>query len=563
MTELSTAPTTSPANSTSDGNASPQDAGQTPVAPAAASASTVLALLEIGGWKILHNLETTDKNSVVIDHLAVGPGGIFVIDARSWTPSLSSTLGPEQDAIISASGALATQVRMLLPPLARQYVVPLLTYVDASPMSMLRGSIQICTTSMLQGVITSRRPVLNAGEVDDVVTSLSGGLRSSSGAATATSPPSAASTRRGFLRKNSRAAAVDSPSPPPVPAAAAQPVAPPLRFPAPPALAHPAFGNEPVPVDAVWAPVEADAEASDAADEQVAITASEPDDTTAADLVEDLAHPVVPADSTWDLEPEPELHTHAHTDQPEPVGITEPETALAEPEVQDLAHPVVPADSTWDLEPEPELHTHAHVDQPEPLGITEPVSVVTTTTAGPLEPSLAAAALSMPPAPAPTDQRKPGARRKAASQKTGFSRLLPTRTPRTTAGASRRAAVTANAAETDSSQEPDLADASDDGQLTHEFGGASDDGTDSHPMLVDERFSAEDELGEAHESEAADWVEDSEGAPQQEPPATVSEPEPPRAKEPRRLKMRRAKRAGDNEEAEVDLSQMPANLSAR
>ena len=87
MTELSTAPTTGPANSSPEGNAPSQDAGLTPAAPATASASTVLAQLESSGWMILHSLSTTTKNSVVIDHLAIGPGGIFVVDAHSWTPA--------------------------------------------------------------------------------------------------------------------------------------------------------------------------------------------------------------------------------------------------------------------------------------------------------------------------------------------------------------------------------------------------------------------------------------------------------------------------------------------
>ena len=109
MTELSTAPTTSPATSTSDDNAMPQDAGQTPAAPATASASTVLDLLEVCGWKSLHHRQTADKNAIVIDHLAVGPGGVFVIDAHSWNSELATTLGPGQQAIIDASGAVANQ----------------------------------------------------------------------------------------------------------------------------------------------------------------------------------------------------------------------------------------------------------------------------------------------------------------------------------------------------------------------------------------------------------------------------------------------------------------------
>src|SRR5262245_32663700 len=108
MTELSTAPTTSPANSISDGTAPPQEQSAPSSVPATGSAATVLAALEIGGWKTLHHLETAEKNPTQIDHLAIGPGGIFVIDAHSWTPL---TTGPDQTTALNSAAELVNQIR--------------------------------------------------------------------------------------------------------------------------------------------------------------------------------------------------------------------------------------------------------------------------------------------------------------------------------------------------------------------------------------------------------------------------------------------------------------------
>ena len=93
----------------------------------------------------------------MIDHIAIGPGGIFVIDS----PVLAATgtdgiLATVPEAAISAANQLADAIRQIVPPLTRQYVVPVLAYVASAPMSIARGPVQVCTTSMLQRVIESR-----------------------------------------------------------------------------------------------------------------------------------------------------------------------------------------------------------------------------------------------------------------------------------------------------------------------------------------------------------------------------------------------------------------------
>ena len=192
--------------------------------------------------------------------------------------------------------------------------------------------------------------------------------------------------------------------------------------------------------------------------------------------IDDLAHPVIPTDTGWDLEPEIDL-------EPTPAPITAPIDRELDLPIDDLAHPVIPTDTGWDLEPEIDL-------EPTPAPITAPIDreldppiddlaptstadpavaepaviahdpVVPDTTPTPIavvpsppmdspaateavQPTLAAAALTpaVPPpttTPPPAAPRQPGGRRKAQAPKAGLSRLLPNRPARASGRFSRK-----------------------------------------------------------------------------------------------------------------------------
>ena len=364
-------------------------------------------------------------------------------------------------------------------------------------MSMVRGSLHICTTSMLQGVITSRRPVLSAGEIEDVLASLSNGLRSSPGAASATAPSSATPTRRGFLRKASRGSASDTPPSAPgsahvTPAAA---VPPPIE---------PSPRTEPVPPSAeqsvvVDAPV---VEPAHVVSEPISGAIAWPDASASAAVVEPVPpahepqHDYWPEPPTYTAEPEPawtaaesaateapELAHDHRAEETTPLAAADAVPSVVVPtpfddEIADLAHPVVPSDSSWDLVEEPPFEIEQDEDrtplraeprpatwqddsQPEPTAVPGPTPVGLApidppAPVEPIQPSLTISAVSADAStPEPTLPRRPGGRRKAPTSKTGVSRLLPTLTPRPSARSSRRSAA-GSSADGDSSQEGDL-----------------------------------------------------------------------------------------------------------
>jgi hypothetical protein len=170
MTDLSTAPAS---NSDSPRDHDPADAtdvgetsAPTPAGPPD-TASSVLDRLEQAGWRSLHG--RTAPGTKVIDHIAIGPGGIFVIDSHVLDATGTDVhLASVPEAAIVAANHLADAVRQLVPPLTRQYVVPVLAYVASAPMSIARGPVQVCTTSMLQRVIASRTAALSDRDIEEV-----------------------------------------------------------------------------------------------------------------------------------------------------------------------------------------------------------------------------------------------------------------------------------------------------------------------------------------------------------------------------------------------------------
>jgi len=85
-------------------------------------------LAELPGWQVLHDVHWPGRPRANLDHVAVGPGGVVVIDAKNWSGRVSVRDGvlrcqswrkdKELEAIAGATAAVAA----LLPPAHRATV---------------------------------------------------------------------------------------------------------------------------------------------------------------------------------------------------------------------------------------------------------------------------------------------------------------------------------------------------------------------------------------------------------------------------------------------------------
>lgn len=95
----------------------------------------VLHNLECRGWRILHDVHWPGRPKANLDHVAVGPGGVFVIDSKNWSGRVDV-----RDAALRQNGFrrvrecesaadAAAAVAALLEPQRRLLVTPLICLV--------------------------------------------------------------------------------------------------------------------------------------------------------------------------------------------------------------------------------------------------------------------------------------------------------------------------------------------------------------------------------------------------------------------------------------------------
>jgi nuclease-like protein len=130
-------------------------------------AAHALAQLPAEEWHVFHDLHWPGRPRVTIDHVAVGPQGVFVIDTREWAGEVTVTEGILRhggrrrtkvvDQVTSAAASLAG----LLPLLQADTVRPVLCFVAPDPVFGWAGDTMVCSTENLLRMLTSRPPVLD------------------------------------------------------------------------------------------------------------------------------------------------------------------------------------------------------------------------------------------------------------------------------------------------------------------------------------------------------------------------------------------------------------------
>ena len=131
----------------------------------------VLDELSSKGWLALHDVHWPGRQRANLDHILVGPGGIVVIDAKSWSGNvqvLNGVLrqnGYSRERVISAVADQGAAVAALLEPQHRRLVQAWLCMVDQPDMDE-----QSATGVRIQGLATLGRAVEALPDVLDPAT---------------------------------------------------------------------------------------------------------------------------------------------------------------------------------------------------------------------------------------------------------------------------------------------------------------------------------------------------------------------------------------------------------
>lgn len=121
------------------------------------------------GWVGLHDLAWPGRQRANLDHVVVGPGGVFVIDAKNWSGRVEvrdqvlrqNGRQREQSVVSAAEAAIALQG--IVPPPA--YCMGVLCFVRDEPLTGWARDVMVCSTSNLTSMLLSRPSVLSAEDV--------------------------------------------------------------------------------------------------------------------------------------------------------------------------------------------------------------------------------------------------------------------------------------------------------------------------------------------------------------------------------------------------------------
>ncbi|HET9861502.1 MAG TPA: nuclease-related domain-containing protein [Nocardioidaceae bacterium] len=161
----------------------------------------VLAVLP-AGWTALHDVRWPNRRLANIDHIVVGPGGVFVIDSKNWSGHVSiedgrlRQNGRFRDKAVAGCADAGLAIAEIAGTHADK-VFPVLCFAGQSDVAGWCRDVMVCSTDNVTHMLLTRPPVLDAAEVADTRLRLATQLQAPAG-----SVPSTGRTLRPRAVKN-------------------------------------------------------------------------------------------------------------------------------------------------------------------------------------------------------------------------------------------------------------------------------------------------------------------------------------------------------------------------
>ncbi|HEY0888693.1 MAG TPA: nuclease-related domain-containing protein [Nocardioides sp.] len=150
-----------------------------------AATAAVLAQLPPDQWTVFHDLRWPGRKFANVDHIVVGPPGVFVIDSKNWSGSIRvdgdvlRVNGRARDRDVAAAAEAAIAVSQLAPTVTPQQVLPVLCFVrDDDMLAGWARDVMICSTSNLLTMLRTRPAALSDEERQSIGLELDGSMRS-------------------------------------------------------------------------------------------------------------------------------------------------------------------------------------------------------------------------------------------------------------------------------------------------------------------------------------------------------------------------------------------------
>jgi hypothetical protein len=137
--------------------------------------AAVLEQLSTAGWRVLHDVHWPGRPQANLDHVAVGPGGVVVVDAKNWSGTVTVSDGMlrqngyRRQQTLEAAGAAAAAVTAMLAPghRSRVHVAVCLVQQELDAQRLPPGVV-VVGLSELAPWLTQLPPALSPEAVDAV-----------------------------------------------------------------------------------------------------------------------------------------------------------------------------------------------------------------------------------------------------------------------------------------------------------------------------------------------------------------------------------------------------------
>lgn len=134
-----------------------------------------MATLPTDTWHQLHDVRWPGRRFANVDHVVVGPGGVFVIDSKNWSGTVTvddrgvlRQNGRAREAAVAGAGDAAQAVAELLPLPLRAAVTPAVCLTRDEPVSGWANDVLVCSTENVHDVLLSAPARLTLEQVDSI-----------------------------------------------------------------------------------------------------------------------------------------------------------------------------------------------------------------------------------------------------------------------------------------------------------------------------------------------------------------------------------------------------------
>lgn len=145
-------------------------------------AATAAVLVSMSpDWLSLNAIRWPRFTNDTIDHIAVGPGGVFVISSRSWAGRASLAIGVPAPGRPRASYAeeaahAAQQIASIVPAYVNAHTWGAVCFAGNEPLAGRLGNTFVCSTQTLPAMLAARDVVLSPSQVREVYRHLENAL---------------------------------------------------------------------------------------------------------------------------------------------------------------------------------------------------------------------------------------------------------------------------------------------------------------------------------------------------------------------------------------------------